>query len=85
MEVPFVATDQPWIFSSVSLHDGLNISFGKGEYVLHTDELYQINGIICVEAELKEGDQSASAKLLLPLRLRQTNGMKVSEQPLCSN
>lgn len=30
MEVPFVATDQPWNFSSVSLRDGLNISFGKG-------------------------------------------------------
>lgn len=39
MEVPFVATDQPWNFSSVSLRDGLNISFGKGEYVLHADEL----------------------------------------------
>jgi len=44
-----------------------------------------MNGIICVEAELKEGDQSASAKLPGPLHLRQTNRMKVTEPPLRSN
>jgi len=39
MEVPFQATDQPWNFNSVGLCDSLNVSFGKGEYVLHADEL----------------------------------------------